>query len=129
MMRSRFALAVVAILVTGSACAGRAQPGSAPPPTRDHNTLTAEEFSQRAFYSAYDAVEALRPSWLNLRGPAGAIQVYVDDNHLGGLETLRTIRPSSVAVIRHLDGIQGGARYGRGHEQGVILVTTRAAGR
>jgi hypothetical protein len=59
----------------------------------------------------------------------GAVQVYVDDNHLGGLEALRTIRVASVAVIRHLDGIQAGARYGRGHGQGVILVTTRAAGR
>lgn len=123
----RVALAWVGILVAGSACAGRSNPGSAP--AVDQSTLTPDEFNQRSFYSAYEAVEALRPSWLNRRGPDGAIQVYVDDNHLGGLEILRTIRMPSVALIRHMDGIQGGARYGRGNEQGVILITTRAAAR
>jgi len=128
MMRlRRFALAWVAILVAGSACSGRSYPGSAPAVSRD--TLTPEEFNQRSFYSAYDAVEALRPSWLNLRGVGGAVQAYLDDNHLGGVEALRTIRLPSVALIRHMDGTQAGARYGRGHDQGVILVTTRAAGR
>ena len=127
MMRLRFALAWVGILVAGSACTGRSHPGVAP--AVDRETLTPEHFSYRSFYSAYDAVEALRPSWLNLRGPAGAVQVYVDDIHLGGLEALRTIRIPSVQLIRHLDGIQATARYGRGHDQGVIVVTTRFASR
>jgi hypothetical protein len=127
MRRLRFALAWVAILVAGLGCAGRSTPGSAS--TVNQNTIMPDEFNQRSFYSAYEAVEALRPSWLNRRGPDGAIQVYVDDNHLGGLEVLRTIRLPSVAVIRHMDGIQAGARYGLGHDQGVILITTRAAAR
>ena len=127
MTRLRFALALVAILVTGSACAGRSQPGSAGAAAVDRNTITREELSQRSFYSVYDAVEVLRPNWLSLRGPSGAVQVYVDDNHLGGVEVLRTIRLPSVEVIRHMDGIQAAARYGLGHDQGAILVTTRAA--
>jgi len=126
MTRLRFAPAWVAILVAASACTGRSKPGTAPP--LEHNTLTAEELSQRPFYSAYEAVEALRPNWLSLRGPVGTVQVYVDENQIGGLEVLHTIRIPSVAVIRHMDGIQATARYGRGHEAGVILVTTRAGG-
>ena len=125
MTRLRLALAWVAILVAGSACTGHSQPGSAP--AVDRNTLTREEFSQRSFYSAYDAVEALRAGWLSLRGPAGTVQVYVDDIHLGGVAALRTIRMVSVEVIRHMDGIQASARYGLDHDQGAILVTTRAA--
>ncbi len=116
----------LAILVAGSACSHRAHRGGGP--TLDYNTLTADELSRRPFYSVYEAVETLRPNWLSLHGPAGAVQVYVDDNHVGGLEILRTIRIPSVSVIRHIDGIQGAARYGRGHEYGVILVKTRATG-
>ena len=126
MTRVRWAVAWVAILVAGSACSRRAHPGTARP--LDYNTLTAEELNQRPFYSVYDAVEALRPNWLSMRGPYGVVQVYVDENHLGGIEVLRTIRIPGVAVIRHMDGIQATARYGRGHESGVILVTTLASG-
>lgn len=95
----------------------------------DRNTLTAVELNQRSFYSAYEAVEALRPLWLNSRPRGGAVQVYIDENRLGGLEALRTVRIASVDLIRYMDGIQATARYGRGHDGGAILVTTRAAGR
>jgi len=48
---------------------------------------------------------------------------------MGGVELLRTVRLINVALIRHMDGIQASARYGLGHDQGAILITTRAAGR
>jgi hypothetical protein len=125
MKRLDFALLCVALLTAGSACAAGAHPGGAP--ATDHNTLTPEKFSQRQFNSAFEAIEALRPSWLSRRAPGDVVQVYVDEIHLGGAGELRTIRMPSVAVIRHLDGIQATARYGRDHEGGAILVTTRAA--
>ena len=127
MTRLRFALVSVAILVSASACGGQSQPGSAQP--YDREKLTPEEFNQRPFYSAYEAVEALRPIWLTRRGPDGAVQVYIDDNHMGGVEVLRTVRLPSVTLLRHMDGIQATARYGSNHDQGAILITTRAAGR
>jgi len=127
MTRLQFALVSVAILVSGSACGGQSQPGGAQP--YDRERLTPEEFNQRAFLSAYEAVESLRPIWLTRRGPDGAVQVYVDENHMGGVELLRTVRLINVALIRHMDGIQASARYGLGHDQGAILITTRAAGR
>ena len=121
------ALLWVALVTVGSACAGSARPGTAS--SVDHNTLKPEEFGQRPFNSAFEAIESLRPNWLYRRGSESDVQVYVDDTHLGGQGELRTIRLSSVAVIRHLDGIQATARYGLGHDNGAILVTTRAAGR
>jgi hypothetical protein len=124
MTRLPVALAWVAILVAGLACAGRSQPDG--PRAVNRDVLLTEEFDKRNFYSAYDAVAALRPGWLSRRGGNGEIQVYVDDNHVGGLETLRQIRIASVQLIRHMDGITAGARYGLGHDQGVILVTTVA---
>jgi hypothetical protein len=124
MTRLPVALAGVAILVAGSACAGRSQPDG--PVGVNREVILPEEFDRRNFYSAYDAVSALRPGWLSRRGGNGEIQVYVDDNHVGGLEVLRQVRIASVQLIRHIDGITAGARYGRGHDQGVILLTTIA---
>ena len=126
MARVRIVLAMCAlVLASGCGGGGGAKPPG-PAPT-DRETLRPEEWGTRNFYSAYDAVAALRPMWLNRRGPDGEIQVYVDDNHLGSLEVLRSVRISSIAVIKHMDGIQAGARFGRNHEQGAILVSTRAS--
>jgi hypothetical protein len=123
-----YLLFLVGVLVATSACSQRARPEG--PPRSDYNTLTAEELAQRQFYSVLEAVQTLRPNWLSLHGVvASDVQVYVDDNHVGGLDVLRTIRIPSVVRIRHIDGVQAPARYGAGHESGVILVSTRAASR
>ena len=122
---------VFSALVMASACGGgskAAGDGGGTTPT-DLHSLRPEEWGTRNFYSAYDAIAALRPSWLNIRGPQGQVQVYIDDNHLGGVEVLRSIRATSISVMKHLDGIQASARYGLNHDQGAILVSTRATGR
>ena len=128
MLRLRFVAMVVVLLASACGGAGTKQAGTATVPA-DRETLRPEEWGTRNFYSAYDAVAALRPMWLNRRGPEGEIQVYVDDNHVGGVEMLRSVRSTSISMIKHLDGIQAAARYGLGHDQGAILVSTRATGR
>ena len=91
MTRVRFASAAwVAILLLVSACGGRSHPGSTP--AVDQNTLTADQLHQRFFYTAYEAIEALRPNWLSHHATFAAVQVYVDDNHAGGVEMLRTVQ-------------------------------------
>ena len=120
------ALLWAAALMAAPACSSHSR--SEPAPASDYNTLTAAQLSQRQFYSAFDAVQTLRPIWLNIRGAPDPVQVYIDDNHVGGTEILRTIRIPSIVSMRHIDGIQASARYGVGHQGGVILVTTRAAG-
>jgi len=125
MNRLRFLTAIAAVLVA-TACGGGTKTGETHPAT-DRETLRPEEWGTRTFYSAADLVASLRPLWLNKRGPDGQIQVYVDEVHLGGIDMLRSVRVASIAMIKHLDGIQAAARYGIGHEQGAILVTTRAA--
>ena len=122
--RAFLALACVTALVVTSACSHGSKPEG--PPRADYSTLTAAELSQRQFYSAFEAVQTLRPNWLSQRGSGDPVQVYVDDNHVGGVEVLKSIRISSVGQMRHIDGIQAPARYGAGHEGGVILVSTRA---
>lgn len=127
MNRTRFLVAMATLLVA-TACGGGSKPGGAAP-AADRETLLPEEWGNRNFYSAYEVIESLRPLWMTRRGPDGAVQVYVDENHLGGLSELRSIRLASIVMMKHIDGIQAAARYGIGHEQGAILVTTRATRR
>jgi len=125
MRHLRFVPAWAVIVLAASGC-GPAVPNGSPalysPP--DRNLITPEELSQRRFSTVYAAIETLRPNWLALRGPEGEVQVYLDEQHLGGVRTLMTIPVPNVQSIRHMDGIAAAARYGRGHDQGAILVFT-----
>lgn len=124
MNRLRF-LGALAALTVATACGGGggSHPGGTTP--TDRETLRPEEWGTRNFYTAAEAVAALRPLWLSKRGPDGEVQVYIDDVHVGAIEMLRSVRIASVAVMKHLDGIQAAARYGMNHDQGAILITTR----
>lgn len=129
MTRVRFVPACAIILLAASGCVGGSPKGSTPPsPHADRNLITQDELSQRRFSSVYAAIEILRLNWLALRGPGGGVQVYLDGQHLGGVETLFRIPVPSVESIRHLDGIEAAARFGLGNEQGVILVMTHLGG-
>jgi len=121
-----FVLAVLAGLT--AACSVRApSDGSV---RTDRDVLTQEQLREHHFASAYEAVQALRSTWLETRGTdsflaPSQVLVYLDDTRLGGVEALRTIELANVLYIRHLDGITASARWGLGHGQGVILVSTR----
>jgi hypothetical protein len=129
MTRLRFVPTCVVILLAASGCAGGSPKGSTQAsPQSDRNLIAKAELSQSRFSTVYAAIEALRSNWLALRGPGGGVQVYLDGEHLGGVEMLRTIPVPSVESIRHLDGIEAAARYGLGHDQGAILVTTHHGG-
>jgi hypothetical protein len=118
--------AMLAILV--SACAARAPATSNP--VGDRNLLTQADLREHHFTTAYDAVQALRPIWLQARGATsllGAqvqVVVYLNDTRLGGIETLREVSIEAVVTIRHLDGLAATARWGLDHGEGAILVST-----
>lgn len=102
-------------------------------PRNDRNTLTAAQWGEHRFTTAYDVVETLRSNWLNTRGAdsfntPSYVRVYLDNASLGGKETLRTIAISTVVYIRYFDGISATSRWGLDHGAGVIYVSTRPAG-
>jgi endo-1,4-beta-xylanase len=106
-----------------------AHPPNDEAPRRDRTTLTQEDFTEGHFRSAYDAVEALRATWLHPRGPdsfqrPSRVWVYIDNVRLGDVETLRGIHPSMILSIRHFDANAATARWGVGHGAGVIYLTT-----
>ena len=121
-----------AIFLLLSACAART-----PATTRalpDRTIIMQREILEHKFETVFDAIQALRPTWLQTRGTnslqaaSTQVQVYLDNNHLGGPETLSTISLGSVVYIRHYDGVAATARWGLDHGQGVIYVSTHPEG-
>jgi len=99
------------------------------PDRTDRNIISQEQIKEHGFITAYDAVEALRSTWLRTRGTNSLnkpteVLVYIDDNRLGGVQTLKQVTTSQIIQIRFVDGLTATARWGLDHGQGVILVVT-----
>jgi hypothetical protein len=99
------------------------------PDRSDRNIISQAQIKEHGFITAYDAVEALRSTWLRTRGTNSLnkpteVLVYIDDNRLGGVLTLKQVTTSQIIQIRFVDGLTATARWGLDHGQGVILVVT-----
>jgi len=130
-----FVLVLAASLAGG--CAGRRAEGSSPPP-QSREVLTRQQIDGAHATNAYEAVERLRSRWLRQRGstqmPASGggpqvrenpIAVYLDDQRLGTIESLRTIEVAAIRYIRYFSPVEASARWGFNHGGGVIFVSTR----
>lgn len=115
----------VAAIVTACASSGT---GAA---RMDRNLLTREQIAETNKQNAFEVVETLRSNWLRTRGPTSlsgpdaVVQVYLDDNRLGTVESLRTISTPMIQYIRWYDGIAATGRWGLDHGAGVVYVSTR----
>jgi hypothetical protein len=124
-------LALVLVAPGLSACT-TGQPGEGP--SRQQDILTAEELSRfPELKTAGDAIQRLRPGWLQPRGTLSLQraspeypEVVVDGLHVGGLEHLRTIWTQSIEEMRFLSSGDATSRYGIGFPAGVIEVRTKA---
>jgi hypothetical protein len=120
------------LLALGGACVTAPRPMPRGPRV-DRTVITEQQIREGYYSNAYEVVEALRSNWLRPRGPDGSVQstpvwVYVNANRAGGVEALRTVLPRSVVYIRFYDGLTASARWGAGHGQGVIFVSTLPPG-
>jgi hypothetical protein len=84
--------------------------GNEPPPTRQ--TPLGPVSTQ--------PVEANRAA----PGMNAGIQVYVDAVRVGGVEELRRISTQTIQSIRHYTAQEAQVRYGIGHSNGVIALST-----
>ena len=122
----RIPLLVTVVALSAACASGSPNPRSS---SVDNDVLRREELEQRGFLNAYEAVAALRPHWLRTRGLDSfrnptQVQVYVDQSRMGGIEALRMVRIDGVGFIRYYDGTTASTRWGLGHGQGVIYVST-----
>lgn len=121
-------LARIALAVLCTACASSGSPRSpSAGPRPDGEVISRAQLEERNFSTALELVQSLRSNWLRTRGidsfnSRTPIWVYLGNNRLGGLETLRYITPRSVAFLRRYDGVQATARWGMGHGQGAIYM-------
>jgi len=106
---------------------------------RRNKIITAEEIEREKanINTAYDAVETLRPRWLELhevsRLPGRAaeplkatpVRVYLNDVNMGEVDYLKTIPAERVLEMRMLSANETASRYGPTDGQAAIVVTLK----
>lgn len=124
--------ALAGLLVVGAGCAS--SPGDGP--RRDNTILTADEMADAAVSNLYEAVERLRPRWLQIRtrrsiNMESEVSVFHNRIYVGGAEQLRTMGLTGVAQLRYMDAPLAAAnlRLPAGVAvEGAILVETGGGG-
>jgi hypothetical protein len=116
---------------------------SRPRPSKQLYLITPMEIEAEGsrYATAYDLVKSLRPSMLLTRSaptprPAPGVpwqsrgvRVVLDGLDFGNIESLTTISAQTVLEIRFLSPIDATTRYGTGHMDGAIVITSRSARR
>lgn len=99
---------------------------------RNRNVITYEELQGHPSLSVYEAVQRLRPAWLQSRGPISAggatrsyPQVMMDGVKLGDINTLRDLRTDNVQELRFIPSRDATTRLGTGYMAGLIEIITR----
>ena len=98
----------------------------------NRNLITADEIAKSNASNAYEAVERLRPAFLQTRGPQ-SIQnaapptpnVYVDGMRYGAVQSLQSLPAISIIKIEYMNALDATQRFGIGNDGGAILVTTK----
>ena len=134
-MSRKFFYMLGAMTVIGCASTPSRPDGSTP--LRKGNELSAEEVAgaHADVNSIYDAIARLRPNWLAPRGmmsgqsTSNYPQVFVDDQLVGDIGSLRNINAYQVGVAKYYDVSQAGARFGlRAGTNGAIEIVMKRAG-
>jgi hypothetical protein len=101
-----FSILVVALFAAGCASAGGGSAGGTI--SQDRDLITSEELSTVFVPDLYEALQRLRPLWLQSRGARTVnletqIAVVVNGLYVGALESLREIPLGGVTEVRRLD--------------------------
>ncbi len=122
----RFCILLCVVSAVPACASGSSSRGTTPP---DRSSLGIDEIRPFSHGTAYQVIRALRPEWLEVQPRTVTLgaqrRVYLDDLHLGGLETLEQISASSIAAIYYFDGPRATQRWGSDHAAGVIQIRTR----
>ena len=122
----RLILLAFALALGVTACASGGG-GASRPAGATSNRIVFEEIQALGQVTALQAVERLRPRWLQLRaGVTGDPPVlYVDGARRGSPNDLNTMRAMDVEQMEYMSGSDATTRFGTGHQGGAILVTMR----
>jgi hypothetical protein len=129
MKQGRWTIAAIPLVLLLAGCAGMEGSGDGVA-SGGSDLITREQLEQAGRANAYEAIEFIRPQWLRARSeqsvlnPTG-IQVYLNDSRYGDLQSLRNITTHDIVTIRRYSATAASQRWGPGHSEGVIAVSTR----
>lgn len=122
-------LAGTLAIAFGYACAPSATTWRQRP---DFNTINREDLQSTHYHTAYEAVEALHSNWLITRPLSqlsqDQVQVYLDNIRLGGVAELQNMPVDQIYYMRYFNSTEATTRWGIGHTQGVIYISTHPVG-
>jgi hypothetical protein len=93
--------------------------------------ITREQLETIGVITTYDAIQRLRPSWLQTRGAfsvsagTGVPRVHINDSRTGTLDDLRSLPTTSVETIQYMSASDATTLFGTGYPGGLIEVRTR----
>ncbi len=110
-----------------------APPASIERPARNPNVITKDEILASHVFSAYEAINLLRPNYLRSHGPTtisggdtGYPKVYLNHILYGNIDSLRAMDVSSIREIRYYNGAEASSKFGMNNVSGAIEVITDA---
>lgn len=99
----------------------------------DSSVLLREQILEAGQANAWEAINHLRPLWLNRRSIQSVqnretdLVVYLDNVRFGSSESLLQIPADVIERVQMFDTTAASQRWGPGHSQGVIAVYTRSS--
>lgn len=119
-------LLAVLLLVLSTGCASTGSPGS----RRDQTRIERDEIAESNQTNALDLVRTLRPHWLRHRGVHTLrnepdVVIYIDGIRSGDPSMLAQIPTINIEMIRFYNAQEAQFKFGVGHLNGAIDVTTR----
>jgi hypothetical protein len=127
----------VAAALGALACGARSGSEGQPRPSYS-DVITREELQALEVRTAYEAIQHLRPRWLQVSGGPRSfsieteVVVFQDQMQLGNQDVLKTMGTEGIYSIRYMDGITAKASLpglGDRHLQGAIVVSMHPAGK
>ena len=122
---------MAAMVLLGAWLGGCGMPSAGATPREARDVLTRDQMIGANASTVYDAVQKLQPDWLSSHGPVSmtdptptVASVYMNGAQVG-LEYLRNLRPDDVDRIRYYEAGEASARFGMGHQRGVIEISPR----
>ena len=127
---SRFTPLLLLVCLIASCARARVASDAQEEDRSSGNRLIRQDILGSGERTLYDVIERLRPRWLrvrsitSVRGPV-PIVVYHDNVRVGGIATLRSLRPEGIQEVRFISASDATTRWGMGLSSGAIEVISR----
>jgi hypothetical protein len=131
MIRIKYSAVLAAAIVM--ACASASTGAKSGTTAHATNVISRDEIMAAQVYSAYDAIQRLRPSFFRSHGSttmaandAGLPSVYLNRQLYGDIGSLKQIEVAAIREIHYYTPAEASTRFGKGNPSGAIEVVTDA---